>query len=119
MELLLEPRAWLLVVLFSLLGVVGNLALYRLGKGGIETVRSRFPRIKPEQWERAQDLYEKHGSWILVISGVPIMGRILTTAAGAFGVHIVPFVIWVMIGKLLRNWLLVIIIAETVERIVH
>jgi hypothetical protein len=57
MELLLEPQAWLLVFLFSLLGMVGNLALYRLGSGGIEAVRSRFPRIKPEQWQRAQDLY--------------------------------------------------------------
>jgi membrane protein YqaA with SNARE-associated domain len=119
MELLLEPRAWVLVVLFSLLGVVGNLALYRLGKGGIETVRSRIPRIKPEQWQRAQDLYEKRGSWILIISGVPVLGMLLTTSAGAFGIPIVEFAIWVLAGKLLRNWLLVILIAETVERIVR
>jgi membrane protein YqaA with SNARE-associated domain len=112
-HLLLEPIAWLLVLLFSLLGVIGNLALYRLGKGGIEAVQSRFSRIKPEKWQRAQELYEKRGSWILVISGIPVVGLTLTTVAGAFGVRIVPFVIWVMIGKLLRNWLLVVIIAQT------
>ena len=113
MYLLLEPTTWLLVVGLSLLGVMGNLALYRLGKGGIEAVHARFPQLKPEQWGRAQELYEKRGSWILVISGIPVMGLILTTSAGAFGVRIVAFVIWVMIGKLLRNWLLVIIIAES------
>jgi membrane protein YqaA with SNARE-associated domain len=43
---------------------------------------------------------------------------LLTTTAGAFGIPIVEFAIWVLAGKLLRNWLLVILIAETVERIV-
>ena len=42
-----EVWAWLLVVLLSLLGAVGNLTLFELGKQGLEAVVSRFPRIDP------------------------------------------------------------------------
>ena len=47
MDMLLEPKAWLLVILASLLGAVSNLTLYELGKQGVKAVTSRFPRIKP------------------------------------------------------------------------
>jgi membrane protein YqaA with SNARE-associated domain len=112
MELFLEPQAWLVVVLFSVLGVIGNLALYKVGEQGVDAVRSRFPRIKPEQWDRARELYEERGSWILLLSAVPVLGIILTTAAGAFGVGLAAFILWVMIGKLVRNWALVVIVVE-------
>ena len=77
MDMLSEPKAWLLVVLLSTLGTVGNLALYKLGKEGLEVVISRFPRIKPERWHRARELFEKRGSWILLLSGVPGLGLVL------------------------------------------
>ena len=48
MELLLDPKAWLIVVAFSVLGSLGNLALYQVGKQGIDAIRKRFLRIKPE-----------------------------------------------------------------------
>jgi hypothetical protein len=41
MDVLLEPKAWLLIVLASLLGALTNLALRELGKEGIEVVTSR------------------------------------------------------------------------------
>lgn len=112
MELLVEPQAWLVVVLFSILGVVGNLALYKVGQQGVDAVRSRFPRITPEQWDRARELYGERGSWILLLSGVPVLGIILTTAAGAFGVGLAAFILWVMIGKLVRNWAFVVLVVE-------
>ena len=68
MDLLLEPQAWLIVALFTLLGVVGNLALYQLGKRGVQAVQKRFPRITGEQWQRVHSLYEERGSWILLLS---------------------------------------------------
>jgi membrane protein YqaA with SNARE-associated domain len=68
MDMLLEPMAWLLVALASLLG---NLAFYELGKEGVEIVTSRFPRIKPGHWHRATGLFQDRGAWILLLSGVP------------------------------------------------
>lgn len=118
MELLLEPNAWLIVLLLSILGVVGNLALYRIGKGGVDAIRKRFPRIKPEQWHRVKRLFDEHGSFALLLSGVPVLGSLLTTAAGAFDVRLFSFVVFVFIAKLVRNWLIVVVPLEIYRLIV-
>jgi membrane protein YqaA with SNARE-associated domain len=113
MHLLLDPTAWLIVVAFSALGSIGNLALYQLGKQGVDAIRARFPRIKREQWQRVKDLYDNYGSWVLLLSGIPVLGSLLTTAAGAFGVPRPAFLLLVTIGKMLRNWLLAILLVGT------
>ena len=118
MELLIEPLAWLIVLLLSTLGVVGNLALYRIGKGGEEAIRERFPQIKPEQWQRVKRLFDEHGSLALMLSGVPVLGSLLTTAAGAFNVRLVSFVLFVFVAKLVRNWLIVVVPLEIYRLIV-
>jgi membrane protein YqaA with SNARE-associated domain len=112
MDLLLEPLVWLLVVLLSVLGVFGNLALYGVGKRGYDSIRERFPRVKPERWEGVAKLYEEHGSLALLLSGVPVLGSLLTTAAGAFGVRVPVFVLFVFIAKFVRNLLIVVIPRE-------
>ena len=113
MHLLLDPIAWVVVVGFSLLGSIGNLALYQVGRQGYDAIRQRFPRIKDEQWQRVKDLYDNYGGWILLLSGIPLLGSMLTTAAGAFSVPRSVFLLLVTVGKMLRNWLLVIFVAGT------
>ena len=113
MELLLDPTAWLIVLLLSVLGVVGNLALYQVGKRGLDSIRERFPQVKEEQWLRVKKLYDQHGSLALLLSGVPVLGSLLTTAAGAFNVRLFPFVVLVFVAKLVRNWLLAILFYGT------
>jgi membrane protein YqaA with SNARE-associated domain len=75
-------------------------------------VASRFPRIDPARWKRAGELFETRGSWILLLSFLPGLGIVLSTAAGAFGVRSHEFVLWVMVSKVARNWLLLIIVAN-------
>jgi membrane protein YqaA with SNARE-associated domain len=118
MDMLREPLAWLLVVLVSLIGALTELAFYKLGQEGYERVASRFPQINPEQWERAHDLFEKRGSWILLLSGVPGLNVVLVTAAGALGVRVAEFILWATIGKALRNWLVLIAGAEVYRAVV-
>jgi len=113
MNLLLDPMAWLIVVALSVLGSVGNLALYQVGKQGVDAVRKRFPSIRPEQWQRVKRLYDNYGGWVLLLSGVPLLGSLLTTAAGAFGVPRPAFLLLVTVGKMLRNWLLAILLFGT------
>jgi membrane protein YqaA with SNARE-associated domain len=113
MDLLLDPIAWLIVVAFSILGSIGNLALYQMGKQGVDVIRKRFPRIKPEQWQRVKRLYDNYGGWVLLLSGVPVLGSLLTTAAGAFGVPRPVFLLLVTVGKMWRNWLLAILLVGT------
>lgn len=109
---ILEPWAWLLVVVISLLGLLGNLGLYQLGKEGLEAVVTRFPRIKPERWKHAGELFETRGTWILLSTCLPGLGLVLSTAAGAFGVRLVAFLLWVMVAKMVRNWIVLIIVAN-------
>jgi membrane protein YqaA with SNARE-associated domain len=113
MHLLLDPTAWLIVIAFSVLGSIGNLALYQVGSQGVDAIRQRFPRIKEDQWLRVKSLYDKYGGWILLLSGIPVLGSLLTTAAGAFGVPRPLFLLLVTIGKMLRNWVLAILIYGT------
>ena len=111
-RVLFEPWAWRLVILLSLLGVAGNLTLYGLGRQGEEVVVARFPRIEPARWKRAGELFETRGSWILLLSCLPGLGLVLSTAAGAFGIRMRAFLLWVTIAKMARNWLLLIIVVS-------
>jgi membrane protein YqaA with SNARE-associated domain len=110
-HLIFQLWAWLLVILVSALGVVGNLTLYKLGEEGQGAVFSRFPRIKPARWKWAAEMFETRGSWILLFSVLPGLGLLLSTAAGAFGIKLYGFVLWVMVAKMARNWLLLILVA--------
>jgi membrane protein YqaA with SNARE-associated domain len=115
MELLLDPVAWFLVVVLSALGAVAALSYYFVGRKGTEAVLSRFPRIQPQQWERARELYQEHGSGILFLSSLPVAGLVLATAAGAFGVSLATFFLWVLLGRVVRNWILFIIFEGTLH----
>lgn len=117
-RIVFELWAWVLVIVLSIVGVAGNLTLYELGKQGLEAVVSRFPRINPARFQRAGDLLKTRGSWILLLSCLPGLGLVLSTAAGAFGIRMRVFLLWVTIAKMARNWLLLIIVANLYRLVV-
>jgi membrane protein YqaA with SNARE-associated domain len=94
------------------LGAVATLAYYYLGKKGYEAVLERFPRIQREQWDRIGSLYRRYGSLLLVLSSVPMVGILFTTAAGAVGIQVVVFFFWVLIGRLARNLVLLLLLDQ-------
>jgi membrane protein YqaA with SNARE-associated domain len=112
MHVLLEPNAWLLVAVVTLVGTASNVILYKLGKGGTEAVLQRIPRINPERLYRAQDLVEERGSWMLLLSGIPGLGMVLVTGAGILEVRLSAFLLWVLISLGVRNWLVLIAVVE-------
>jgi len=108
MDYVLEPGIWLLAVLIlSAIGVAANFALYELGKKGRHAVEERFPKVGPEHWQRVQDLYQRFGSWALLLSGIPLLGPLVSTAAGVFDVRLPIFVILVLVCQLIRNTMIV------------
>jgi membrane protein YqaA with SNARE-associated domain len=109
-RLLLTPSLWLLVGVVSVLGALGNLALYYLGQRGSAAVFERFPGLEGERWERIGAYYQRFGPKLLVLSAVPGLGTLLTTGAGAFNVERYAFLFWVVVGKALRNWLIVLFV---------
>ncbi len=108
-SMLRNPQLWVLVVAVSVLGTMGNLGLYYLGGSGAEAVFARFPRFEGERWERIGGYYRRWGDKILLFSAIPMLGTLLTVAAGTYGVKRKVFLVWVFISKLLRNWLLLLL----------
>jgi membrane protein YqaA with SNARE-associated domain len=109
MGVFLDIRVWLAVLAISALGTVTTLAYYYLGKQGAKAVLERVPQITEERWDRAQHLYQEYGTKLLFMSGLPVVGVLLQSAAGALGVGLAAYVVWVLFGRLVRNWVLLLL----------
>ena len=118
MNLLTNPLVWLLVLVLSVAGV-GSAALpYYLGKRGVEAVVERFPNLGEERLRRVEQLYGEHGSALLFFSFVPMLGLLLSAGAGIVGVQRSSFVIWVLIGRIVRNSILLVLIDQGLHIVV-
>ena len=113
--LLLSPLLWLLVLVVSGLGTAGSLALYAVGRRGTHAVFSRFPQLQGEPWERLWGWFGRWGARALVLSCIPTLGAPLSTAAGAFGIQRGSFLRWVFVAKLLRNWVLLLLLEQSFQ----
>lgn len=107
------------MLLISILGVGTALIPYYLGKRGIAAVLARFPRLEQERLERVEGLYREHGSGLLFFSFVPMLGLLLTAGAGVAGVQIPTFVGWVLVGRALRNTVLLVLLDQGLRILVR
>ena len=85
----LDIKVWSVILAISALGTAATLTYYYLGKQGARALLERVPQITEERWDRAEHLYEKHGSKLLFLSTVPVVGALLESAAGALGVGLI------------------------------
>ena len=116
MGLLTDPRAWLAVLGFSVLGIAISTGAYGAGRGGKTAVRERFSQISDERWDQVQSWYDRWGSGILLMSAVPGLATVLTVGAGMFGIRLLPFLLWVSLSKVGRNWLIVLLLYGGYQR---
>ena len=63
--------------------------------------KSWFP-INNKIIDRGNKLFKKYGKWSLLISWFPLIGDPITFAAGTLRYPIIPFLVWVSIGKVGR-----------------
>ena len=112
MNLLADLRIWGAVALISVLGVGAALLPYYAGKRGIDAVLTRFPRLRQERLEWAEALYRQHGSGLLFLSFIPMLGVLLTAGAGVVGIQFSTFVAWVLAGRILRNTLVLVLVDQ-------
>jgi membrane protein YqaA with SNARE-associated domain len=108
-DVLTDPKIWLLILFLSFVGALARLANYYAGQRGKETIESIYPRIKPETWERVITSYRRLGPLPLLVASIPIIGTVLTLGAGMSGVGRTSFLFWVMVSKVIRNWILVLL----------
>ena len=106
---LLDIKLWAVIAAVSTLGTVTTLAYYSLGKEGARAVQQRVPQITEERWDRAEYLYQEHGSKLLFLSALPVVGVLLQSAAGAVGIELAVYFVWVLTGRLVRNWVLLLL----------
>lgn len=109
LNLFLDWRAWALVLLLTILTLVSSVAKYRLGQGGLETLKEHFPQVSDERWERLGNYFHRWGSPIVFFSFLPLLAWIIPPAAGAYGISFRPFLVWAFLAKMVRYWILALI----------
>ena len=89
-----------LLIFFATLGnVLGSLVNWWLG--------TQFQRFKDRKWfpfsakrlEQAQSYYQRSGSWVLLLSWMPIIGDPITLISGVLKENIYRFLVLVTIAK--------------------
>ena len=116
MDLLTDPRAWLAVLGLSVVGIAISSGAYGAGRRGKSAARDRFSSISEQRWNQVQGWYDRWGSGILLTSAVPGLATVLTVGAGMFGIRLIPFLFWVSLSKVARNWLIVLLLYGGYQR---
>ncbi len=91
-----------LVAVATLGNTAGSLINWLLGKYLQRLQHKRWFYFSASQVQKAQAHYQRFGLYSLLFAWLPIVGDLLTLAAGIFNVRPVPFLILVGTGKLLR-----------------
>jgi membrane protein YqaA with SNARE-associated domain len=109
-DVLTDPQIWLIVLVISILGSLARLANFYAGRRGKEKIETVFTQIKPETWDNVLGAYQRLGPLPLLVASIPFIGTVLTIGAGMAGIGRNSFILWVMSSKVIRNWILVLII---------
>lgn len=78
---------------------LGGITTYFIGRlGKWEWIEKRF-KVKPETLERQKRFIDKYGSWVALISWVPVIGDATVIALGFFRTPAVWTFLLMLIGK--------------------
>lgn len=91
---------WPAVAIATVGNVLGALTTYWLGRRGAAVMERRGS--PPLDESRAGRLLRRYGQPALLFSWVPLIGDALVAAAGALRTPLLPFTIWVSVGKAAR-----------------
>ena len=89
---------------------MGAFTTYWLGRRAADMADER-KRVSPRA-RRAADLLRRYGQPAVFFSWVPIIGDALVAAAGAAGMPMRPFALWMVSGKALRYVVLALTVQE-------
>jgi membrane protein YqaA with SNARE-associated domain len=99
------------VVLFlATVTLILSVAKYRLGQSGMDALTERYPKVSRERWQRLFRYFDRWGAPFVGLSFVPLMTWIIPPGAGAYGIRFRPFLFWAFIAKVVRYWLLVLLL---------
>lgn len=81
---------------------LGACTTYALGIWGSAFITEKLLRINQAEMGRATRLYQKYGSWSILLSWVPVIGDPLCLVGGSLRLNFVHFSLLAFIGKLAR-----------------
>ncbi len=90
------------VITASVGNYVGSCTTFVIGLYGSTFIINKVLRIDSTQLERAKRIYEKYGTWSLLMSWFPIIGDPICLVAGIFKVGWFRYSVLVFIGKFVR-----------------
>lgn len=104
-----------LIAVATLGNVLGSTVNWYLGRQ-IERFKDRswFP-VSAERLTQAQGYYQRYGSWVLLLSWVPIIGDPITLVAGVLRERLGRFLLLVSLAKAGRYIIIALIYFQTVN----
>ncbi|MBJ6725430.1 YqaA family protein [Geomesophilobacter sediminis] len=81
---------------------LGALTTYLIGLYGADFLKTRLLRMDPKTTQKAERLYERFGSYSLLLSWLPVVGDPLCLVGGVLRVRFIRFSLLVATGKLAR-----------------
>jgi membrane protein YqaA with SNARE-associated domain len=88
---------------------LGGLVTYWMGYIGKWEWIEKWFRIKPATLEKQKKRVDKYGSWLALLTWVPIIGDVFALALGFYRTNFYTSALFMFIGKLLRFVLISII----------
>ena len=103
-----RAKAWLYASIATVGSVLGGLAGYAIGYFLFEYLGRPILNIYgyTARFDETADLFRQWGVWILIAKGwTPFPYKVLTIAAGAFKMELVPFVLASVVARAMRFYL--------------
>lgn len=112
--LALDYSAVLIVVVATAGSFLGALTNYFVGKKGSEFVFSRYISIDERNLVRAEDYFDRYGRIILLFSWLPLLGDAITVVSGILHLDIRVFTMFVLVGRLVRQIVVVLLATQII-----
>ncbi len=104
------------IVLVATAGsTVGALINYTIGLKGGGFILSRYQKVDQAKLNRAEHFFERWGAFTLSFAWLPLIGDALTVVAGAVHTNLRIFIFWVLLGRLIRETVLVALAVQLIE----
>jgi len=97
------------VISATLGNFLGACTTYLIGIWGASFIIRKILRISDTQLFNTKKMYEKYGSWSLLLSWLPVIGDPLCLVAGVFKIRFIRFSILVFVGKFFRYAILALL----------
>ena len=88
---------------------LGGLVTYWMGYIGKWEWIEKWLRVKPETLEKQKKKVDKYGSWLALLTWVPLIGDVFALALGFYRTNLYTSAIFMLIGKFVRFILIIIV----------